>query len=93
MKILRLIAHLDGGSLSITTDSGVYFLDERLHSDTEGELYEGYPLNTKDNFIKDSGNLKKALREAALIFKRDRDNPYDNVMVARLLQDFDKYNI
>lgn len=52
MFIYNIEEYLDGGSLEIATDKGVYFIDSRLKTKTKGKLYKEYPKMDDSNIVK-----------------------------------------
>jgi len=64
MKILNFEEYLDGGSILITTNEGVYCFDNRIHSTTKGKLYNGYPKGNDSNIIENSIKIEKILISA-----------------------------
>ena len=64
MKILDFKVYLDGGTVEITTDCGVFCFDDRIHTTTEGKLYWGQPKDDNSNMIKNSEEFLPAILEA-----------------------------
>ena len=42
---------MDGGTIMITTDEGVYSYDHRIGTATEGRLYKNMPYDDNSNII------------------------------------------
>ena len=64
MKILRSDMYLDGGTILIETDEGDYSIDYRIHTNTEGKVYRGYPEDDNSNLIENQKEIIKKLKEA-----------------------------
>ncbi len=58
MEILKIDMYLDGGTLEITTDLGIYCIDNRIKSKTKGVLYCGYPKDNNSNIYDNQELLK-----------------------------------
>ena len=54
MEILKFNMYLDGGTVEIITDEGIYCFDRRLSTTTRDKLYLGYPKKDNSNLIEDS---------------------------------------
>ena len=77
MKIIKYNVYLDGGTVEIKTDKGVFCFDGRIRSNTEGRLYQGYPKKDNSNIIENSIELEKKLIEA---LKSHKDEDYQNAI-------------
>lgn len=64
MKIKMIDNYLDGGTISITTDTCKYCIDNRLFSETKGKIYLGYPNKDNGNIIGDQDEIKKEILES-----------------------------
>lgn len=64
MKIKLIVSYLDGGTISITTDTCEYCIDNRLFSETKGKIYLGYPNKDNSNLIDDQDEIKKEILES-----------------------------
>ena len=52
MKIKEVISYFDGGTVDIVTDRGVYSVDSRLFTKTQGKLFFGYPRDDNKNIMR-----------------------------------------
>ena len=43
MKVLNTMIYLDGGSTTVFTDEGTWWLDNRLKTETKNRLYTAHP--------------------------------------------------
>lgn len=57
MKILNFDMYLDGGTVKVVTDEGVFCFDGRIKTKTKGKLYSGYPTINNSNLIESSEKL------------------------------------
>lgn len=64
MNINNLEFYLDGGTCLISTDNGNFAIDERIHTSTEGEIYQGYPEDDNSNLLANQDFIKSELLEA-----------------------------
>lgn len=64
MKIKRVDINRDGGTISITTDTCKYCIDNRLFSETKGKIYLGYPNKDNSNIIDNQDEIKKEILES-----------------------------
>ena len=71
MEIKKFEMCLDGGTIKITTDEGIFCFDERIRSSTKGRLYDGYPKDDNSNLIENSVDLEQKLIEQLKLFKSD----------------------
>lgn len=71
MEILDFEIYLDGGTIEITTDKGVFCIDHRLQTNTEGKWYTNYPEDDNSNLIKDSDDLEKEILESLKSYKNE----------------------
>lgn len=62
MKILYFDRYLDGGTVTIHTDEGEYCFDERIGTETTGQLWKGYP--GRGHLIEDDTQIVADLLEA-----------------------------
>ena len=69
MKIIKYNVYLDGGTVEIETDKGVFCFDKRIGSNTKGRLYEGYPKSDNSNLIETSEDLETELIESLKSYK------------------------
>lgn len=51
MIIKKFDIFMDGGTIMITTDEGVYSYDHRIGTATEGRLYKNMPYDDNSNII------------------------------------------
>ena len=75
MEIKKFEMFLDGGTLKITTDEGIFCFDHRLGTATEGRLYEGMPKDDNSNLIENSDELENRIIESLKFF---HDNFYQS---------------
>ena len=71
MEIKKIEMYLDGGTIEIETDKGIFCFDERIGSKTKGRLYDGYPKSDNSNLIENSENLETELIECLKLYKND----------------------
>ena len=71
MKILNFERFKDGWTTEITTDEGVFTIDERLGTKTRGGLYLGYPNKDNSNIINDSKEMEEKIIEALKNYKNE----------------------
>jgi hypothetical protein len=71
MEIKKFEMYLDGGTIKLTTDKGIFCFDERIRSSTKGRLYDGYPKDDNSNLIENSVDLEQELIEQLKLFKSD----------------------
>jgi|TARA_R110000851_G_scaffold112921_4_gene237352 hypothetical protein len=69
MEILKFNSYLDGGTIEVTTDKGVYCFDGRLFSDTKDCVFEGYPKDDNSNIVEESEELEAEITEALRGYK------------------------
>lgn len=80
MKILKFDAYKDGGTIEITTDKGVFCVDNRICTKTKNSLYNGYPKKDNSNIIENSDDLKKEILNAL--------EKYDDVFYSKTIKRF-----
>lgn len=51
MKIKEIETFLDGGTVKISTDKGIFCIDNRLFTTTKGKIFHGYPRHDNKNVI------------------------------------------
>lgn len=73
MKILEIEQYLDGGTIEIVTDKGSYCIDSRLFTETENQIYNGYPNDDNSNLITNSKSIKLELLEALKDYNEDKE--------------------
>ena len=71
MKINNFKMYLDGGTIELDTDKGIFCFDDRLSSRTKGRLYDGYPKDDNSNLIENSEDLETKLIECLKFYKND----------------------
>ena len=71
MEIKKFEMFLDGGTIKITTDEGIFCFDERIGSNTKGRLYQGYPKDDNSNLIETSEDLETELIGCLKLYKND----------------------
>lgn len=75
MKITHVSSYLDGGTTVITCDNRKrYYIDDRLHTKTKGEVFDAYPSG---------GNIipKSELWELIMAIKDYEDIEYRHHML------------
>ena len=71
MKINNFKMYLDGGTIELETDKGIFCFDGRIGSNTKGRLYDGYPKSDNSNLIENSEDLETELIECLKLYKND----------------------
>jgi hypothetical protein len=71
MEIKKFEMFLDGGTIKITTDEGIFCFDHRIRTTTEGRLYDGMPNDDNSNLIENSDELENKIIESLKFFKDD----------------------
>ena len=71
MEINKFKMYLDGGTIELDTDRGIFCFDERIRSNTKGRLYDGYPKSDNSNLIENSEDLEIELIECLKLYKND----------------------
>ena len=71
MEIKKFEMFLDGGTIKITTDKGIFCFDYRIHTKTKGMLYNDIPQDDNSNMIENSGELENEIIEALKLFDAD----------------------
>ena len=71
MEIKKFEMFLDGGTIKITTDEGIFCFDHRIKTTTEGRLYEGMPKDDNSNLIENSDELEDRIIELLKFFHDD----------------------
>jgi hypothetical protein len=71
MEIKKFEMFLDGGTIKITTDEGIFCFDRRIRTTTEGKLYDGMPKDDNSNLIENSDELESRIIESLKFFKDD----------------------
>jgi len=71
MYINNFKKYLDGGTIELDTDKGIFCFDERIRSNTKGRLYEGYPKDDNSNLIENSEDLEIELIECLKLYKNN----------------------
>jgi hypothetical protein len=69
MVIEKFNMYLDGGTVEVTTDKGVFCFDNRLRSNTNGRLFDGYPKKDNSNLIENYESLEVEIIENLKTFK------------------------
>tara|TARA_R110001606_G_C15168440_1_gene627858 strand:- start:41 stop:319 length:279 start_codon:yes stop_codon:yes gene_type:complete len=64
MKITNIDSYKDGGTMKIVTDVLIYYIDNRLKSDTKGDIYIGYPGNEDSKKVLDQKSAKTEIVRA-----------------------------
>jgi hypothetical protein len=64
MEIKNFRIYMDGGTIELITDEGIFCFDYRLRSDTKNRLYDGYPKKDNSNLIENSSIIERELIEA-----------------------------
>jgi hypothetical protein len=71
MKINNFKMYLDGGTIELDTDKGIFCFDKRIRSNTKGRIYDGYPKSDNSNLIENSEDLESELIEGLNFYKND----------------------
>ena len=71
MEIKKFEMFLDGGTIKITTDEGIFCFDHRIKTTTEGRLYKGMPKDDNSNLIEHSDELEDRIIESLKFFHDD----------------------
>ena len=71
MEIKKFKMYLDGGTIELTTDKGIFCFDERIESDTKGRLYEDYPKRDNSNLIENSDDIERELIISLKLYKNN----------------------
>ena len=71
MEIKKFEMFLDGGTIKITTDEGIFCFDHRIRTTTEGRLYDGIPKDDNSNLIENSDELEGRIIESLKFFRDD----------------------
>lgn len=71
MEIKKFEMFLDGGTIKITTDEGIFCFDHRIRTRTEGRLYDGMPKDDNSNLIENPDELEDRIIEALKFFRND----------------------
>lgn len=50
MKLLKIDCYRDGGTIKISTDKGVFCIDNRIDSKLKGHVFNGYPKDDNSNY-------------------------------------------
>jgi len=64
MEIKKFEMLLDGGTIKITTDKGIFCFDHRIRTKTKGRLYNGMPNDVNSNVIENSDDLETEIIES-----------------------------
>jgi hypothetical protein len=51
MNSIKITTLSDGGTICLTTDKGMFFIDNRIGSSTIGRVYLGYPECDNSNLL------------------------------------------
>lgn len=68
MEIIKIDSYLDGGTIEITTDDGIYCIDNRLFSKTNGSVFCNYPEDDDSNIAPNQDELKVKIIDALAKF-------------------------
>ena len=71
MKINNFKMYLDGGTIELDTDKGIFCFDDRLMSTTKGRLYSGYPIDNNSNLIENSEELEYRIIKSLKSYKNE----------------------
>ncbi len=63
LKIIEIQTYRDGGSMEITTNKGVFWLDNRIFTETKGKLFSKYPSDKEAEIISDTAILNPLKEE------------------------------
>ncbi len=71
MEIKKFGKFLEGGTIKITTDEGIFCFDHRIRTTTEGRLYDDMPKDDNSNLIEDSEELEGRIIESLKSYHDD----------------------
>jgi hypothetical protein len=71
MEIKEFKIYIDGGTIEITTDKGIFCFDERIRTSTKGRLYDGYPKGDNSNLIENSDDIERELIISLKLYKNN----------------------
>lgn len=69
MVIEKFQMYLDGGTVEVTTNKGIFCFDDRLGSNTKGKIFSGYPKEDNSNLIENSEALEVEIIENLKTFR------------------------
>lgn len=73
MKVKGHDMYLDGGTIEVCTDMGIYCIDSRIDTSTKGQLYLGYPKDDNSNLVLDQLPIKTMLLEGLSKYEKGGD--------------------
>lgn len=87
MIIKEIVSYLDGGTVEIITDKGIFCVDDRLFTQTKGKLYYGYPWDDNKNIIEDTKSIKDELIKGLSEFNDDEKMDAKKDYVIQLIEE------
>jgi len=69
IEIKDFTIYMDGGTIKITTDEGIFCFNDRLMSTTKGRLYYGYPMDDDSNLMENSEKLEYRIIKSLKSYK------------------------
>lgn len=75
MKIKKFEIFMDGGTVKISTDEGIFCFDHRLKTKTDDRIYNDIPKKDNSNIIENTERLEIEIVEA---LKNHRDEFYQS---------------
>lgn len=91
MKILRIDSYIDGGTIEITTDEGVYCIDNRLFSNLKGKIFFNYPKDDNRNIVPNQNEIKAELINALAEYTVSEDEKILQPSVDEILLKLDGF--
>lgn len=90
LQIINFESFLDGGTIEITTNQGIFSYDHRLFSKTQGSLYIGYPKDDNSNIIENSKDIELQILKALKLYSTEF---YQETIECLIKQIEQKYNL
>jgi len=69
IEIKEFTMYMDGGTIRISTNEGIFCFDDRLMSTTKGRLYYGYPMDDDSNLMENSKELEYRIIKSLKSYK------------------------
>jgi len=69
IEIIEFTMYMDGGTIRISTNEGIFCFDDRLMSTTKGRLYYGYPMDDDSNLMENSEKLEYKIIKSLKSYK------------------------
>ena len=71
IEIKEFTMYMDGGTIRISTNEGIFCFDDRLMSTTKGRLYYGYPMDDDSNLMENSEKLEYKIIKSLKSYKKE----------------------